>query len=49
MVISPIGDQVTLTGIEFDRISDGKRQETWADYDILGMMQQLGVVPEQGG
>jgi steroid delta-isomerase-like uncharacterized protein len=49
MGISPTGNQVKLTGIEFDRVSDGKMQETWVNYDALGMMQQLGVVSEQGG
>ena len=49
MGISPTGNQVTVTGIEFDRVSEGKMQETWVNYDALGMMQQLGVVPQQGG
>jgi steroid delta-isomerase-like uncharacterized protein len=47
MGISATGNQVTITGIEFDRVSGGKLQETWVNYDALGMMQQLGVV--QGG
>jgi len=38
---------VTITGIEFDRVSGGKMQETWVNYDALSMMQQLGVVPQQ--
>jgi steroid delta-isomerase-like uncharacterized protein len=51
MGIPPTGAQVTVTGIEFDRVSEGKMQETWVSYDALGMMQQLGVVPppEQAG
>jgi steroid delta-isomerase-like uncharacterized protein len=49
MGISPTGNQVTVTGIEFDRVSDGKMQETWVNYDALGMMQQLGVASQQGG
>jgi steroid delta-isomerase-like uncharacterized protein len=50
MGIPPTGKQVTVTGIEVDRVSSGKIQETWVNYDALGMMQQLGVVPapEQG-
>ena len=50
MGIPPTGARVTVTGIEFDRVVDGKIQETWVNYDALGMMQQLGVVPapEQG-
>jgi steroid delta-isomerase-like uncharacterized protein len=47
MVIPPTGQQVTVMGIEFDRVSGGKMQETWVNYDALSMMQQLGVVPQQ--
>jgi hypothetical protein len=38
-----------VAGIEFDRVSGNKIEETWVNYDALGMMQQLGVVPQQGG
>jgi steroid delta-isomerase-like uncharacterized protein len=48
MGIPPTGAQVTVSGIEFDRVSGGKIEETWVSYDALGMMQQLGVVPQQG-
>lgn len=44
--IPPTGKQVTVTGIEFDRVAGGKMQETWVSYDALGMMQQLGVIPQ---
>jgi steroid delta-isomerase-like uncharacterized protein len=47
--IPPTGEQVAVTGIEFDRISGGRIGETWVSYDALGMMQQLGVVPRQEG
>jgi steroid delta-isomerase-like uncharacterized protein len=47
MGIPPTGKQVTVTGIEVDRVSGGKIEETWVNYDALGMMQQLGVVPQQ--
>ncbi len=45
MGIPPTGQEVTVTGIEFDRVSGGKLEETWVTYDALGMMQQLGFVP----
>jgi steroid delta-isomerase-like uncharacterized protein len=48
MGISPTGKEVTITGIDVLRIADGKVVERWAEYDSLGMMQQLGVVPEPG-
>jgi steroid delta-isomerase-like uncharacterized protein len=45
MGISPTGNQMTVTGIEVDRVSGGKIEESWVSYDALGMMQQLGIVP----
>jgi steroid delta-isomerase-like uncharacterized protein len=49
MGIPPTGMHVTVTGIEVDRVVDGKIQEIWVNYDALGMMQQLGAVPRQPG
>lgn len=44
--IPPTGRRVTVTGICIDRIIDGKIVEEWEEWDSLGMMRQLGVVPE---
>jgi predicted ester cyclase len=35
----------TITGITISRIVDGKAVETWTNFDNLGMLQQLGVIP----
>jgi steroid delta-isomerase-like uncharacterized protein len=43
--IAPTGNEVRLTGIGIFRFSDGKVVESWDNFDQLGMMQQLGVVP----
>jgi steroid delta-isomerase-like uncharacterized protein len=43
--IPATGKQATVTGITVDRVADGQVQESWANWDTLGMMQQLGVVP----
>lgn len=43
--IAPTGKQVTVTGTTIDKIVDGKLVETWSNWDTLGMLQQLGVVP----
>ena len=48
MSIAPTGKQVTTTGITIFRLANGKIAEIWANYDQLGMMQQLGVVPPMG-
>jgi steroid delta-isomerase-like uncharacterized protein len=45
MGIAPTGKKITLSGIIIDRIVNGKIVEEWSEWDSLGMMQQLGVVP----
>ena len=45
MGISPTGKQVSIGGISIYRITDGKMQQAWIEYDMLGLLQQLGVVP----
>lgn len=38
----------TNTGISIYRIAGGKIVEHWADFDQLGILQQLGLVPMPG-
>lgn len=45
MSLPPTGKHVTFTGIDIIRIAGGKLVERWAETDILGLLQQLGVVP----
>jgi steroid delta-isomerase-like uncharacterized protein len=45
MGIAPTGKQATVTGVDIDRYEAGKVVEAWANYDMFGMLQQLGVVP----
>ncbi len=45
MGIPPTGKQVTWTGIDIFRITDGKIVEGWGIVDSLGLMQQLGILP----
>jgi steroid delta-isomerase-like uncharacterized protein len=49
MGIPPTGKSVTVTGMALDRIRDGKIVESWGNYDSLGMLVQLGVVPAPAG
>jgi len=48
MGIPPTGNQLIVTGITFHRFTEGKVAENWHEYDALGFMQQLGVVPSMG-
>ena len=43
--IPPTGNRVLATGMGIGRLEDGRIAETWAEYDALGMMRQLGVIP----
>ena len=46
MGIAPTGKEVTMSGIDILRIADGKIVEMWNQEDVLGMMRQLGAIPE---
>jgi steroid delta-isomerase-like uncharacterized protein len=46
--IAPTGNRVEAPGIVINRISGGKIAESWANYDMMGMMQQLGAIPAPG-
>lgn len=48
MGIPPTGKQLTVTGMTFSRAANGKFVEIWINFDALGMLQQLGVVPVPG-
>jgi steroid delta-isomerase-like uncharacterized protein len=43
------GKQIKVTGITISRFKGGKVVESWGEYDSIGMMQQLGVVPAPAG
>ena len=43
--IAGTGKDITVTGTSVDRISGGRIIESWSNWDTLGLMQQLGVVP----
>jgi predicted ester cyclase len=44
--IAPTGKQFNITGISIARFTNGKMFEGYINWDALGLMQQLGVVPE---
>jgi len=48
MGIPPTNKQVRATGTSIHRVAEGKIVESWFNFDSLGMMQQLGVVPTPG-
>lgn len=40
----PTGKRATWTGVQIDRIADGKIIESWVDWDKYAMFDQLGVL-----
>ena len=46
--IAPTGKSITQTGIDILRIVGGKVVERWGEFDNLGLLQQLGVIPAPG-
>jgi steroid delta-isomerase-like uncharacterized protein len=45
MGMPPSGRSVAVTGTSIERVANGRIAETWVNFDLLGLMTQLGVVP----
>lgn len=45
MGVPPTGKDITMTGIEIFRIDNGKIAELWGEANLIGLAQQLGIVP----
>jgi steroid delta-isomerase-like uncharacterized protein len=46
MGIEPTGRRATVTGITIQQFRDGKVMEGWTNWDTLGLLTQLGAVPQ---
>jgi len=44
----PTGKQIKVKTIDIWRVANGKAVENWVQMDMLGLMQQLGVIPAPG-
>ncbi len=45
--IPPTGKKIYWTGTRMFRVKNGKVSEGWINLDMLGLMQQMGVIPTQ--
>jgi hypothetical protein len=45
MGMPPTGNTVRVTGVNVARFSDGKIVESWFNFDMLTLLQQLGAIP----
>jgi steroid delta-isomerase-like uncharacterized protein len=43
--IAPSGKNASVSGITLARFSGGKMVESWVNWDALGLLQQLDIVP----
>ena len=46
--VTPTGKRIEFIGHSIVRVVEGKIAESWVEMDMLGVMQQLGAVPEPG-
>jgi predicted ester cyclase len=46
MRIAASGRKIDVSGIRIDRIAGGKIVESWVHFDSIGMLRQLGALPE---
>ena len=48
MGIPATGKEINITGIGLNRVEGGQIVESWTEFDVMGMMEQLGVIPSPG-
>jgi steroid delta-isomerase-like uncharacterized protein len=48
MEIPATGKQGTITGIDIYRITNEQIEEAWTNWDTLGLLQRIGVIPPMG-
>ncbi len=39
------GRSYTITGISIERVENGKIVETWSNWDLMGLLVQIGLAP----
>ena len=42
--VPPTGRPVTMKGVDFSRVVNGKIAEHWAQFDLIAVMQQIGAM-----
>ena len=49
MGLPATGKKIEMTGIEIFRLREGKIIELWGEANLMGLMQQLGMLPRSPG
>jgi steroid delta-isomerase-like uncharacterized protein len=47
MGVAPTGQKVTVPGITMGRVSEDGRGDSWILADMLGLLHQLGAIPQE--
>ena len=47
--IPPTGKKAVIYGFTLNRLEDGRIIDAWDNFDMMGMLQQLGIIPSGGG
>jgi len=45
MGVAPTGRLVTVMGMDILRTVNGEILEYWGEFDVMGMLRQIGVIP----
>jgi steroid delta-isomerase-like uncharacterized protein len=46
--LPPTGKSYVMTGMDMAKWEDDRIVEQWTNYDLLGALQQAGIIPEMG-
>lgn len=46
MGIDPSRQRIEVKGLRIDRLAKGQIVETWGSWDVLGMLEQIGALPQ---
>jgi predicted ester cyclase len=45
MGVTPTGKRITVMGMDIIRVADGELVDYWGEFDVMGMLRQLGITP----
>jgi steroid delta-isomerase-like uncharacterized protein len=45
MGIAPTGERIVVMGMDIVRIEDGEMLDYWGEFDVTGLLRQLGITP----
>ena len=45
MGVAPTGERVMVMGIDIIRVAEGEIVDYWGEFDVMGMLRQLGITP----